>query len=80
MPDVTIRAEEFIRYLEWRIAKEILPPLVPYPEAIMRFGSEPVVVTVDDTGEATLSSLTGRGGPDSAETSPGRTDPGKAGA
>jgi len=80
MPDTTIPAKEFVRYLEWRISREILPPLVPYPEAIGRFGVDPVVVTTDDTGQATLASPGGRGGPDSAETSPGRTDPGKAGA
>ena len=76
MPETTISPKEFLRYLEWRIAKEILPPLVPWPEAIGRFGADPVVVTVDDLGAATLSSPGGRGAPDSGETSPGRKAPG----
>lgn len=76
MPDITISAAEFVRYLEWRISREILPPLVPWPEAIGRFGSDDVVVTVDDTGQATLASPGGRGGPDTGETSPGRRQPG----
>jgi len=77
MPETEVSPKEFRRYLEWRISREILPPLVPYPEAMDRFGADPVVVTVDDTGQATLSSPGGRGGPASPETSPGRTDPGK---
>jgi hypothetical protein len=59
MPDTTISATEFVRYLEERINRTILVPLVPYPEAIARFGRDPVTVTVDQaTGEATLSTPT----------------------
>jgi hypothetical protein len=87
MPTPTISAAEFIRYLEWRISREILPPLVPWPEAIGRFGSEPVQITVDEaTGDAVLSTPKAgaapraAGAPDSGETSPGRQDPGSAGS
>jgi hypothetical protein len=76
MPEITVAPKEFLRYLEWRISREILPPLVPWPEAIARFGSDPIVVTPGDLGSATLSSPGGRGGPATGETSPGRKAPG----
>jgi hypothetical protein len=76
MPEVTISPKEFIRYLDWRIGKEVLAPLVPYHEALARFGADPVVVTISDVGDATLASPGGRGRPTSGETSPGRRRPG----
>lgn len=85
MPDITIPAAEFLRYLRWRLAAEILPPLVPLPEALGRFGPDDILVTTDDLGHATLSTPGGKGAaprpggaPDSGETSPGRRIPGAA--
>jgi hypothetical protein len=83
MPDITVSAKEFIRYLRFRCKTEILPPLVYMEEALGHFGVDDILVTPDDLGQATLSTPGGRGaaprpggGPNSGETSPGRQDPG----
>jgi hypothetical protein len=67
---IQISPQEFIRYLEWRINRGTLVPLVPWPEAIARFGRDPIVVTTDDVGQATLSSPGGRGAPTPAPKRP----------